>query len=401
MAPSEPMKMAMRTREPRRQRPLSGIHGVARLDRRVHRLLPRLHPGDIAVIEVDDLDRATADALVAARVAAVVNVHPSISGRYPTLGPAVLLNNEIPLLDATGPELFRAVKEGTRLRLDGDTLYMGDIEVGSGTRQDAASVATSLASARAGLSAQLELFAADTQRYMQAERELLLDGVGIPALSTKLTARHVLIVTRGYDFRADLKALKHYISEFRPVLVGVDAGADLLVEAGYTPQIVIGSPDLMSEVALQGAREVVLHADSQGRAAGLPRVQDLRIEPLIFPTSGTSEDAAMLVVDAGDPALIVTVGMRATLEEFLDSSRGGIASTVLTRLKVGGKVIDAKAAAQLYQTRISMLTVLALVVAALLAVVVVVIAADASNSYTNLLDHGWHNASTWVEGLFS
>ena len=394
------MKIAA-LRSGRRDDQLAGISGVARLDRRVSRLLNRLHPGDIAVIDIADLDRSTADALVNARVSAVVNAQPSISGRYPNLGPEVLIASGVALLDDVGSDIFAEVKEGARLRLDGDTLFAGERAVADGARQDAESIRDAMQRAKAGLSTQLEHFAASTQQHMLREKELLLDGIGLPQLRTRFAGRHVLLVAKEYDYRADLKALKHYIREFRPVLVGVDGGADVLRDAGYRPDLVVGELDRVSDAALREAGEVVAHADYHGRVTGLARVQDLRIEPEIFATSGTSEDAAMLLAEAGTARLVVTVGIRATLEEFLDSGRGGMASTVLTRLKLGGRLVDAKAASQLFQTRISALTVLLLAIAALIAVVAIVVAGSSSDSYLHLLTHGWHQLATWLRGLFS
>ena len=402
MAPSEFMKLAtLRPGSRRRNTPLAGISGVARLDRRTDRLLHRLNPGDIAVIDLTDLDRSTADALVEAKVAAVVNAKQSISGRYPNLGPEVLVANDVPLLDAVGTDIFSGVKEGTKLRLDGPTLYIGEREVARGARQDVDTVSAAMLEAKAGLATQLEAFASSTAQHMHREKELLLDGVGLPQLRTRFKGRHVLLVAKGYDFKADLKALKHYIREFRPVLIGVDAGADVLREAGYQPEVVIGELDTMSDTALREAGEVVAHADHHGRVIGLPRVQDLRVEPVIFATSGTSEDAAMLLADAGDATLIVTVGMRATLEELLDAGRGGIASTVLTRLKVGGRLVDAKAAAQLFQTRITALSVVLLAIAALVAILMVLYAGSASAGYLHLLARGWDNSTTFLRDLIS
>lgn len=396
------MKMAaLRPGERKRDTPQTGVTGVTRLDRRVTRLLTRLNPGDIAVIDVADLNRSTADALVNARVAAVVNAKPSISGRYPNLGPEVLIAHDIPLLDSVGTEIFADLKEGIRLRLDGDTLFAGERPVGSGVRQDAESVQAALQEAKAGLSTQLEHFAASTQQHMLREKELLLDGIGLPELRTKFAGRHVLLVAKEYDYKADLKALKHYIKEFRPVLVGVNGGADVLAEAGYQPHLVIGELDEVSDTGLKAAGEVVAHADYHGRVTGLNRVQDLRIDPVIFASSGTSEDAAMLLAEAGGAKLIVTVGIRATLEEFLDSGRGGMASTVLTRLKLGGRLVDAKAAVQLFQTRVSAFTVLLLALAALLAIVVVLIAGSTTDSYLHLINDGWQHLTSWLRGLFS
>ncbi|MDQ1751821.1 MAG: hypothetical protein QOE71_2877 [Pseudonocardiales bacterium] len=380
---------------------LPGITGVARLDRRASRLLQRLHAGDVAVIDISDLDRATADSLIAAGVAVVVNAKPSISGRYPNLGPEVLIANGIPLLDGVGAEIFSDVKEGTRLRLDGDVLYSGEQQVAHGVRQDQDSIARLMAQAKDGLSAQLAAFAASAQQHMLREKELLLDGVGLPELGTRFTGRHVLMVARSYDFKADLKALKHYIREFHPVLIGVDGGADVLRDAGYRPDMVIGDMDAMSEAALRDAGEVVAHANEHGRVDGLARVQDLRIEPVIFPSAGTSEDAAMLLADAGNAKLIVTVGIRATLEEFLDAGRGGMASTVLTRLKLGGRLVDAKAAAQLFQTRISGAALIMLAAAALLAIAVVLVSSTAGDSYLNILSDGWQHLVDRLRDFFS
>ena len=392
---------ALRPGEKRRDASSGGISGVARLDRRVTRLLTRLHPGDIAVIDIADLDRSTADALVNAKVAAVINAQPSISGRYPNLGPEVLMAHEIPLLDSTGAAIFADVKEGSRLRLDGDTLFAGERPIASGYRQDANSIKAAMQEAKAGLSTQLELFAASTQQHMLREKELLLDGIGLPELRTRFAGRHVLLVAKEYDYKADLKALKHYIKEFRPVLVGVDGGADVLAAAGYQPHLIVGELEGVSDTALRAAGEVVAKADHHGRVTGLNRVQDLRIDPAIFATSGSSEDAAMLLADAGEARLIVTVGMRATLEEFLDSGRGGMASTVLTRLKLGGRLVDAKAAAQLFQTRISAFTVLLLALAALAVVVVALVAGSTTDSYLHLISQGWDHVTSWLRGLFS
>jgi uncharacterized membrane-anchored protein len=395
------MKMALRQSDRRRDAALPGITGVARSDRRVGRLLSRLNPGDIAIIDIADLDRSTADALVAAGVSAVVNAQPSISGRYPNLGPEVLVAHDVALLDAVGAQIFAEVKEGSKLRLDGDVLYAGDRVAARGTRQDVETIQAAMRAATAGLSAQLQAFAVSTQQHMEREKELLLDGIGLPELSTRFRGRHVLLVARGYDYKADLRSLKHYIREFRPILVGVDAGADVLRDAGYQADLVVGELDLVSDAALREAAEVVAHGDHHGRVNGLARVQDLRIEPVVFATSGTSEDAAMLLADAGSARLIITVGMRATLEEFLDAGRGGIASTVLTRLKVGGRLVDAKAAAQLFQTRVSAVSLVLLAVSAVLAIVVVLVAGLAGDSYVHLLADGWDHLVAWFRGLLS
>ncbi len=380
---------------------LPGIAGVARLDRRTKRLVGRLNPGDIAVIDHVDLDRVAADSLVAAKVSVVVNAQPSISGRYPNLGPELLINNGIVLLDNVGSEVFAAVKEGVRIRVDGDTVYLGEQPVAKGTLQDADTLAELMAEAKSGLSTQLEAFAANTMEYMKRERALLLDGVGVPDVRTKFEGRHVLVVVRGYDYKADLAALRPYIREYRPVLVGVDGGADALRDAGYRPDVIVGDMDSVSDEVLKGGAEVVVHAYPDGRAPGLARVQDLGIDPVTFPAMGTSEDIAMLLADEKGASLIVAVGTHATLVEFLDKGRGGMASTFLTRLRLGGKLVDAKGVSRLYRSRISAGALLLLVLAAFIAIGAALAVSQAGRTYLDLLGDKWDRFVHWLENLFS
>jgi uncharacterized membrane-anchored protein len=391
------MRLALRRRT---DTPLPGVTGTARVDRRADALLPRLRRGDIAVLDRTDLDRATADALVAAQVAGVVDASPCISGRYPTLGPEILVNAGIPVLDGVGADVFRAVKDGTRVRLDGDTLYAGDDAVAEGRPQTVESVALQLMDAKAGLSAQLEAFAADTVEYMKRERTLLLDGVGVPEVRTRIEGRHVLVVARGYDHKADLLALRHYVREFRPVLVGVDGGAEALVEAGYRPDLVVGDLATVPDDVLRGGAEVVVRADQDGRTAGLERVQDLGVDPVAFPTSGTGEDMALLLADAHGAELVVTVGTHATLLEFLDSGLQRTASTWLVRLKLGGRLVDAKAASRLHRSRISAWALLVLVLVTLVAVGIILSLAADGRAWTAMATGWWDGGYDRVRGLF-
>ncbi len=380
---------------------LPGITGVARLDRRTKRITKRLRPGEIAVIDHSDIDRVAADALVACKVAAVVNAAPCISGRYPNLGPLVLIKAGIPVLDAVGEKVFEQISEGQRVRLDGDSLYAGETLIATGNRQDADSVSALMTEARAGLSSQLEAFAANTMEYMRRERELLLDGVGVPDITTRIEGRHCLIVVRGYDYRQDLRVLRPYIREFKPVLIGVDGGADALVEAGYTPDVIVGDMDSVSDVVLRSGAEVVVHAYPDGHAPGLARVQDLGVKAVTFPAAATSEDIAMLLADEHGAALMVAVGTHATLVEFLDKGRAGMASTFLTRLRVGGKLIDAKGVSRLYRQRIGARALLVLVLAALIAIVAALGASDVGRSYVTVIADLWDGLVFSIQSLFS
>ena len=380
----------------------SGVAGTARLDRRTKNLTKRLRPGDIAVIDHVDIDRVSADALVACRVAAVVNASPSISGRYPNLGPEIITAAGIPLLDDVGKEVFGRLKEGTPVRLEGNQLLGEDGGVlAEGMVQDPASVAEAMQEARAGLSSQLEAFAANTMEFMKRERALLLDGVGVPDVSTRLDGRHVLIVVRGYDYKEDLQALRSYIRDYRPVLIGVDGGADALLEAGYQPDMIVGDMDSVSDRALACGAEIVVHAYADGRAPGLARVEDLGVAAVTFPATGTSEDIAMLLADEKGASLIVAVGTHATLVEFLDKGRGGMASTFLTRLRLGGKLVDAKGVSRLYRSRISTTALVVLVVAAFVAIGSAIAVSTAGRIYLDLLGDQWHSFLFWLENLFS
>jgi uncharacterized membrane-anchored protein len=378
---------------------LPGVGGPARLDRRTEHLARRIGPGEIAIVDHVDLDRGSADALVARRVAAVVNAAHSTSGRYPNLGPEVLLRAGIPLLDGVGDGVFRAVREGDVVRLDGDDLHVGERVVASGRLQDEASIGAAMAEARAGLTTQLEAFAADTTEYLLTERDLLLEGVGFPDLRTDLQGRHALVVVRGYDYRRDLRALRPYVREHRPVLIGVDGGADALREAGLTPDLVVGDLVSVSDDALLCGAEVVVHADADGRAPGLARVQDLGVPAVLFPAAGASEDLAMLLADEGGAQLIVAVGTHATLVEFLDRGRQGTASTFLTRLRVGSKLVDATAVSSLHRPRISVWPLLALVLAGLLAMATALAVSPVGGADSELLAGPWAAARSWAESL--
>ncbi|MEV4754578.1 putative cytokinetic ring protein SteA [Micromonospora sp. NPDC049559] len=389
-----PMLRRTRSAEP------GTVVGVARLDRRTKRLVGRLRPGEIAVIDHVDLDRVAADSLVAVGVAAVLNAKPSVSGRYPNLGPEVLVNAGIPLLDDLGESIFQQIHEGDIIRIDGNTVLLGDEPVAHGSLQDPESVAKSMADAREGLSVQLEAFAANTMEYLKQERDLLLDGVGVPEIETQIQGRHCLIVVRGYDYKADLDVLRPYIQEFKPVLIGVDGGADALVEAGYTPDMIIGDMDSVTDDVLRCGAEVIVHAYPDGRAPGLERVQQLGVPALTFPAAATSEDLAMLLADGKGASLLVAVGTHATLVEFLDKGRGGMASTFLTRLKVGGKLVDAKGVSRLYRQSISGSSLLLLVLSAVAAMASAIAVSTIGKAYLGVVSEWWDNLVFQLGQLF-
>jgi uncharacterized membrane-anchored protein len=375
--------------------------GVARLDGKTKKLTKRLEPGDIAIIDHVDLDRVSAEALAACEVAAVINVARSISGRYPNLGPQILIEAGIPLIDDVGPDVFTKVHEGDRVRVDGGALLADDQVVAKGIRQTEETVEAAMTEARAELPAQLEAFAANTMEFLKRERDLLLDGVGVPDVKTDLDGRHVLIVVRGYHYREDIATLRPYIREYRPILIGVDGGADALIEAGYRPDMIVGDMDSVSDEALTCGAELIVHAYRDGRAPGLKRVHDLDREAVVFPAAGTSEDIAMLLADDRGATLIVAVGTHATLVEFLDKGRAGMSSTFLTRLRVGSKLVDAKGVSRLYRSRIKGSSLLLLVAATLVAMIVAVVSSPAGDAFAPVVADKWHQFVYWLTGLFT
>jgi uncharacterized membrane-anchored protein len=378
--------------------PSEGTAGPARVDRRTKNLTKRLKPGDIAAIDHVDIDRVSAEALVACRPVAVLNAARSTSGRYPNLGPEILIQAGIALVDDLGPEVM-ALTEGDEVCIVDDEVRVGSEVVAQGVVQTPQTVAAAMDEARAGLAVQMEAFAANTMDYLRRERDLLLDGVGVPDIETDLDGRQVLIVVRGYHYKEDLATLQHYVREFRPVLIGVDGGADAILDAGLKPSLIVGDMDSVSDKALTCGAEIVVHAYRDGRAPGADRVRRLGIEPVVFPAAGTSEDVAMLLADDKGAELIVAVGTHATLVEFLDKGRSGMASTFLTRLRVGGKLIDAKGVSRLYRQRISNLQLLALVLAGLAALLVALATTEFGQTLFALAGAQIDNALSSLRGL--
>ncbi|CAN5708971.1 putative cytokinetic ring protein SteA [soil metagenome] len=375
-----------------------GVTGTARVDRDVDRLLRRVEPGDIVVLDVLDIDRVTADALVDANIAGVVNASPSISGRYPNLGPEVLVANGIVLIDETGPDVFKKVKDGAKIRLHNGGVYAGDRRLALGAERTDEDINEMMHEAKSGLVAHLEAFAGNTIEFIRSESPLLIDGIGIPDIDVDLRRRHVVVVAEEEDAAEDLKALKPFIKEYQPVLIGVGAGADLIRKAGYRPALIVGDPEQISAEVLKSGAQVVLPADADGHAPGLERIQDLGVGAMTFPAAGSAADLALLLAHHHGASLIVTVGHTATIEEFFDRTRQhSNPSTFLTRLKVGEKLVDAKAVATLYRSRISAGSVAMLVLAMLIAVIVALWVSQTDTVVLEWVTQYWNKVSLWVQ----
>ncbi len=376
-----------------------GITGTARVDRDIERLLRRVTPGDIVVIDALDLDRITADALVEAGVTGVINASPSISGRYPNQGPEVLVGNRITLIDDTGPEVFKKVKDGSRIRLHNGGVYAGDRRLALGHERSDEEINELMHEAKSGLVAHLEAFAGNTIEFIRSESPLLIDGIGIPDIDIDLNKRHVVVVAEEANAADDLKALKPFIKEYQPVLVGVGSGADILRKQGYRPALIVGDPEHISADALRCGAQVVLPADADGHAAGLERIQDLGVGAMTFPAAGSAADLALLLCDHHGASLIVTAGHTASIEEFFDRNRQrSNPSTFLTRLKVGEKLVDAKAVATLYRSRISGGAIALLILAMLVAVIVALWVSRADAAVLDWVSDYWNRFTLWVQG---
>jgi uncharacterized membrane-anchored protein len=368
--------MARRLGRRRGKEAADTVAGPARVDKRTKDLSRRMQPGDIAVINHTDIDRVAAENVIACGAAAVINGGVSISGRYPNGGPIRIVAAGLPLIDDVGPEILDRISEGDELRIVGGEVWRGDELVVTGTVLDTEAIEAAMESARGNIGAELEKFAENTLEYIQREAKLTFEPIELPPLRTEIKGRHALVVVRGHDYRSDLAALKPYLREYQPVMIGVDGGADALLEIGFKPDIIIGDFDSVSDRALRCGAELIHHVHLDGRAPGRDNLLEWGVPYEEFVIDGTSEDVAMLLAYEAGAQLIVAVGTHATMVEFLDKGRKGMSSTFLTRLRLGPMLVDAKGVSRLYEGRVRRRDMVALIVSALLAVVVISVVAE-------------------------
>ena len=351
--------------------------GPARLDRRTKRLTQRLSRDDIAIIDHADLDRVSAEELLESGVRVVVNVAPSQTGRFPNPGPLLLVRGGVRLIDVPETDLFDNVDEGELLTVRGAGLYRNGTRLAAGRILGADELATHLAEQRGRVTEALEAFADNTMRYLREEGRLLSEGIDFPALGTRFRERHALVVVRGPGHKRDLRIVRPYVRDFRPVLIGVDGGADALLESGYKPDVIVGDMDSVGEKALKSGAELLVHAYPHGPAPGAARLDGLGLAYEVVPAPGMSEDVALLLAYEKGAELIVAVGTHLNLIEFLERDRSGMSSTFLTRLKVGEILVDAKGVSQLVSRRVGLGPFLVFGLAALAALVVAVVVSPA------------------------
>jgi uncharacterized membrane-anchored protein len=359
----------------------SGVVGTARVDERTKDLVAYLQAGEVAVIDHEDLDRIAAEGLVRCQPAAVLNAAVSSTGRYPNEGPLVLLEAGIPLVDDLGPELLRRIADGDRVVVSGGRIALAEEPervVVEGRRQSTAAVRAVHLESRSNMGGALNSFVENTVEFIDANRDILDDEIDVPDLGRDWHGRQVLLVVRGNDYREDLLLLRQmgYVREVRPVLLAVDGGADALLELGMRPDVIIGDMDSVSDDALRCGARLVVHGYRDGRAPGAERLRRLGLDHAVFTASGTSEDIAMLLAYGLGAELIVAVGTHSSMVDFLDKGRAGMASTMLTRMKVGPVLVDAKGVSRLYQGRLRKRDLAMLVLAALFAMIVVVLISE-------------------------
>lgn len=358
--------------------PVIDVTGVARVDRRTKDLAKRIKPGEIAVIDHQDLDTVATESLIEAGAAAVVNASASISGRYPNVGPLLLPAAGIPMIDHVGSEVMDQVADGSIITIRGSHLIQDDIVVAEGAIQNMDTLTATIEESRQSMGDELERFASNTLEYLRREGHLLVDNPDIPDIPVDFAGRHVLVVVRGVDYKKDLELLERsgYIREQKPLLIGVDGGADALLAMGKVPDVIIGDMDSVSEKALRCGAAMVVHGYADGRAPGAERLEEMGVDHVVFASTGTSEDIAMLIAFERGATLIVAVGTHNSMVDFLDKGRAGMASTFLVRMKVGPILVDAKGVNRLYDSRVRKRDLLFLVLAAMIAMIVITLVSD-------------------------
>jgi uncharacterized membrane-anchored protein len=384
------MPLAARVRQNRGLTRWSGVSfveftGHARLDRRTKNLTKRVGPDDVAIIDHADLDRVSAEELIESGVRVVVNVAPSQTGRFPNPGPLELVRGGVRLIDVTDADLFADVSDGELVTIRGSGLYRNGTCVAQGRQLGEAELQRALNEQRTRVTSALEEFAENTLRFLRDEGRLLTEGVELPQLKTRLRDRHALVVARGPGHKRDLRIVGNYVRDYRPVLIGVDGGADAILEAGWKPHLIVGDMDSVSDRALESGAELVVHAYPGGEAPGAPRLDRLGLSYHAVRVPGISEDTAFLIAFEKGAQLIVAVGTHFNLVEFLERDRSGMSSTFVTRLKVGEILVDAKGVSRLVSSRVGVWPLVLLSLAGLAALLVAILASPALRNMFEVL----------------
>lgn len=367
--------------------PVVGVDGttVARLDKKTKNLVKRLHEGDVAIIDHMDIDRVCAESLVEKKPLYVVNAACSLTGNYPNLGPLMIVASGINIIDEVGEGVFELLEEGDEVTVEGNALLKDGEVVARGNLLTLDEIELRIEDSKKRLGKHLGDFAANTVELLEAEKAILLESIDLPHIKTRFDGRHVLVVVRGHDHKKDLKALRSYIREIKPVLVAVDGGADALLEMGYKPDMIVGDMDSVSDDSLASKAELVVHGYVDGRAPGRERLEEMGLESTVFHYPGTSEDIAMLIAYEKGAEIIVLVGGHNNLIEFLDKDRKGMASTFLVRLRIGAALVDAKGVSELYHARVKGWHLTVMAAAALLVIVIIILLSEPARQFISVM----------------
>lgn len=360
------------------------INAEVKLGKKTKQLVKQLTGREIAVIDHTDIDQLAATSLINTGIKTVINASPSITGKYPNLGPEELLANDVFIVDDVGPEIFQKLENGDRIQIVDNEIFKDGSKIAEGRVLDRATLEEKLKISKNNLEQELDKFVENTLEYAKEEKDLILD-LNPPEIETSIEGKQVLIVVRGQDYKDDLEAITSYIREIEPVLIGVDGGADALLEFGFEPDIIIGDMDSISDHALQLGAELIVHAYPNGDAPGMERIKDLNLTAQKFPAPGTSEDIAMQLAYEKGAELITAVGTHSNMIDFLEKGRAGMSSTFLTRLKIGAKLVDAKGVNKLYNNRLRPKHILQIIAAAMIPVIIILVVAPPMQQMMRLL----------------
>jgi len=384
-----------------------GIHGCTRdcTGAKASSSLSKVGQGDIVIVDAPDINRAFAQKLINAKVGAVVNVSAFSTGNVPNFGPQMLLDAGVVLVENADPELPGKVKNGKKGRLDAGKVFYGDRSLGKGEILDDEAASAQFLDAREALVDHMEALSGNTAEFVSTEAPLLIDGLGIPEVDVDMDDRKVLVVSPDDDLENKLKALRYFIREYDPVIIGVDQAVDELVRHGYRPNVIIGDPELISSDNLRSGATVILPADPDGHAAGLDRIQDLGVGAMTFPAAADdATDLALLLADYHGASMVVNLGPTVDLDRVFDTAAApGTPSSLLSRLRVGSRFVDSGAVAELYRVSRAgggWLWAILGIIAAIVVIVLIAGLSGADGFVDNLVD-SWNNIALKFQDLFS
>ncbi len=360
--------------------------------------------GDIVVVDAADLSQRLADSLIAVNPAVVINLSRYATGAVPNYGPYLMLDAGIPLFEATGEKLHKAIRSGKPARIaENGELIVGKKSVGNCEAVRREDINAAFDDAQRRLTANAEAYFGNAIQFVHAELPLLVDGIGTPELGDLMAGRKVLIVAPAPDTRERVSNLKNFIREFTPVMVGVGAAADTLVELGYRPEVIVAEPTHVAAESLRSGAYVILPAETDGFAPGLERIQDLGVGAMTFPATTDSElDLALLLAVFHEAETIISCGAPFEFDEIFTHNEVPDPAALLARMKAGTRLVDSRVIENLYSSERSgagiawAWAILGLLVAA--ATIVVVVGLGGHDAFGQNLEAAWRALIDMLRG---